>query len=336
MRSIICVLTVLLLSVSAVLASGSADFESFIQTREVLATLYFDTNAEDLSSAERNRLADTIQQLRNAQKNGRMIRVEGFSSTEGDQERNFVLSFFRARSVADLIEAEGLVSEVTLTGYGDLRAGSKDHAKERRVEIASYVKPVGMKRVKVADNKIAPEAFSNNSVQVKQDLLEIDSYRLDQAIRSKLDDKGGFAEQRDQLDDGLQPGLSQSRIQILKEELDRGYTMWRQSLNPDTAPKLSQSTEKDLNRGYSQLRQSAPETTPGLTQSQKAGEELKRGYSQLGKGSIPDSAPGVTMVAPVQAPVIDALMIEQAIMEKIGVEQTEPSGSVSQVDLNYR
>ena len=62
---------------------------------------------------------------------------------------------------------------------------------------------------------------------------------------------------------------------------------------------------------------------------------LKRGYSQIREAAALDEAPGVTMVVP-QAPVIDALMIEQAIMEKIGVKPTVPSGSVSQIDVSYQ
>ena len=395
-RTLILLLVLAFFSVCPALASGPTDFESFIKTREVLATLYFDANADTLSMAERNRLADTIQQLRKAQKNGRMIRVEGFSSREGDQEKNFILSFFRARSVADIIEAQGLASEIALTGYGDLKAGSADHSRERRVEVASYVKPVGMKRVRVADTRVDPETLPNNAEQVRQKILKIDSYRLDQAIRSKVDDKSGLAEQRDELDDNLQqPNLSKTREQLQKEDLERGYSLWRQSVAPDKPQKVAQASSNDLNhgftqyiksvtsgtsrgltqakksddelqrgysqsaetaspgsspgltqakksddelqRGYSQSAETAiPGSSPGLTQSKKSDDELQRGYSQVEKVTIPDSAPGVTMLMPIQPPAIDALMIEQAIMEKIGVEPTEPSGTVSQIDLNYQ
>ena len=44
---------------------------------------------------------------------------------------------------------------------------------------------------------------------------------------------------------------------------------------------------------------------------------------------------GLTHVMPAEAPVIDALMIEQAIMEKIGTELLTPSGTVTQVNIDY-
>lgn len=49
--------------------------------------------------------------------------------------------------------------------------------------------------------------------------------------------------------------------------------------------------------------------------------------------AIPE--PMVTAVEPAKEPMIDALAIEQAIMEKIGAEPAQPSGTVSQVDKNY-
>jgi hypothetical protein len=362
-RAIMFILVAMLFVAAPASANKATDFDAFVESREIVATLYFDVDAEVLSTIERKRVANTVQQLRNAQKNGRMIRIEGFSSSEGDQEKNFILSFFRARSVADIIEAEGLDSEIALTGYGDLRADSKDHAKERRVEIASYVKPVGMKRVKVAANDSSPASLPHNSAQLKRDTQKIDSYRVDQAIRSRIDGKNDFAEQWDKLENSLQPGLSKS--ELLKKEIEHGYTLWRQSVAPVKSQKMAQAPSNDINRsftryirsvtpansvgvtqarktddelkrGYSQVKEpSTPDASPGLTQSRKVDDELKRGYSQSRAAAALDEAPGMTIVVP-QAPVIDALMIEQAIMEKIGAKPTVPSGSVTQIDVSYQ
>jgi hypothetical protein len=288
---------------------ASNPFDAFVKSREVVETLYFKVNAEELSKTDRERLASTAQQLRRIQNNGRMIRVEGFSSNEGDQEKNFILSFFRARSVADIIESMGLSTEVTLTGYGDLRADSDDHAKERRVEIVSYVMPVKVKKVKVADkNKSAAIPVPNRSANAANMDQEIDSYRVDQAIRSKIDNMN--KEVTDKIDsDGEDPspGLSQEKP-VQKDVLDRGYSQWRRSIDPGLSLKLSQS--KDSVDG-----------------------DLKRGYSQSQKSRDAEMSPDVTQVSPAQSPVIDALMIEQAIMEKIGVEPTAVPWSVTLVDL---
>ena len=290
---------------------ASNPFDAFVKSREVVETLYFKVNAEELSKTDRDRLTSTAQQLRQIQNNGRMIRVEGFSSNEGDQEKNFILSFFRARSVADIIESMGLATEVTLTAYGDLRADSDDHAKERRVEIVSYVMPVKMKRIKVADKNKEARPAPNRSANTAHINQEIDSYRVDQAIRSKIDNMNKeVTDKRDSDDEKPSPGLSQEKP-VQKDVLDRGYSQWRRSVDPGLSLKLSQSKD----------------TVDG---------DLKRGYSQLQKSRDAEMSPDLTQVSPAQSPVIDALMIEQAIMEKIGVEPTAASRSVTLVDLKKK
>ena len=287
---------------------ASNPFDAFVKSREVVETLYFKVNAEELSKTDRERLTSTAQKLRQIQNNGRMIRVEGFSSNEGDQEKNFILSFFRARSVADIIESMGLSTEVTLTAYGDLRADSNDHAKERRVEIVSYVMPVKMKKNKVADKIKSAIPAPNRSANTAHMDQEIDSYRVDQAIRSKVGNMNKeVTDKIDSDDEDPSPGLSQEKP-VQKDVLDRGYSQWRRIVDPGLSLKLSQS--KDSVDG-----------------------DLKRGYSQSQKSRDTEMSPDVTQVSPAQSPVIDALMIEQAIMEKIGVEPTAVPRSVTLVDL---
>ena len=291
------------------LASNS--FDAFVKSREVVETLYFKVNAEELSKTDRERLTSTAQKLRQIQNNGRMIRVEGFSSNEGDQEKNLILSFFRARSVADIIDSMGLSTEVTLTGYGDLRADSDDHDKERRVEIVSYVMPVKMKKNKVADKNKSAIPAPNRSANAAHMDQEIDSYRVDQAIRSKIGNTN--KEVTDKIgsdDENPSPGLSQEKP-VKKDVLGRGYSQWRKSVDPGLSLKLSQSKDS-------------------------ADDDLKRGYSQLQKSRDREISPDLTQVSPAQSPVIDALMIEQAIMEKIGVEPTAASRSVTLVDLKKK
>ena len=281
-------------------------FDSFIKSREVVAILYFQANAEGLAKGELERISATITKLRKLQNNGRMIRVEGFSSPEGDREANFRLSFFRARTVADIIESKGLPAEVTLTGYGDLQAKSDDPNKERRVEIVSYVKPVGMKRVIIA-NKKTPLESDHGAMQSPPKDEGINSYRVDQAIRNKVDDKNkGLADKNKRLKGESFPSLSQTDY---KDDLEHGYGQWRKSIDPSYSPKLSQS--------------------------QTADSDLPRDYSQLEKNAGQNITPGVTQLMPAKAPDIDALMIEQIIMEKIGAEPPPPSGAVSQISADY-
>jgi hypothetical protein len=305
--SLFLILTMGMLALPA-FSLASNPFDAFVKSREVVETIYFKANAEDLSKTDREHLASTAQQLRQLQNNGRLIRVEGFSSNEGDQEKNFILSFFRARSVADIIESMGLSTEVALTGYGDLQADSDDHAKERRVEIVSYVMPVKMKKIKVYDTNKGAIPVPNRSDNTTNMDQEIDSYRVDQAIRSKIGNMNKeVTDKKDSDDEESSPGLSQEKP-VQKDLLDRGYSQWRISVDPGLSLKLSQL--KDSVDG-----------------------DLKRGYSQFQKSRDTEISPDVTQFLPAQSPVIDALMIEQAIMEKIGVEPTAASGSVTLVDL---
>lgn len=211
MRFIIFFMIVSCFSLSLVFGADETGFDTFIKSREVIATLYFQANSEDLAMGERDRILATISQLRKLQDEGRLIRVEGFSSPEGDKEVNFRLSFFRARSVVEIIEAEGLPAEVTLTGYGDLRAKSDDLNKERRVEIASYVKPVGMRKVKVVEGENSEQSALPGVTNTSPlEAHEIDSFTVDRAIRQKIADKQQkLADGLRKLDPASSPDLSQ-------------------------------------------------------------------------------------------------------------------------------
>ena len=317
MRFLIIITALICISSSPAFSKSEANFDAFIKSREVITTLYFQFNDEALGKSERKRLLDAISKLRELQENGHLIRIEGFSSSEGDPEKNFHLSFFRARTVADLIESKGFPAEVTLTGYGDLRAGSGDPKTERRVEIASYLKPVSMRRVKVNGKKKntrqRPELTTTTLMPKDQD---INSYKIDQAIRTKIDNKNkGLTGVHKTIDYESSSGLSQAdKIENNKVDaamdLDRRYGLWRKSVTSGSPLKLSQS-----------------KTT--------ADSKPKRSLSQLKKSVDSDSSLDVTQILPVAAPVIDALMIEQAIMEKIGAELPAPSGTVSKLSIDH-
>jgi hypothetical protein len=317
MRFLIIITALICISSSSAFSKSEANFDAFIKSREVITTLYFQSNDEALGKSERKRLLGAISKLRELQENGHLIRIEGFSSPGGDPEKNFHLSFFRARAVADLIESKGFPAEVTLTGYGDLRAGSGDPKKERRVEIASYLKPVSMRRVKVNGKKKntrqRPELMTTTLMPKDQD---INSYKIDQAIRTKIDNKNkGLTDVHETIDYESSSGLSQTdKIKNNKidtaADLDRRYGLWRQSVTSGSPLKLSQA-----------------KTT--------ADSKTKRSLSQLKKSVDSDSSLDVTQILPVAAPVIDALMIEQAIMEKIGAELPAPSGTVSKLSIDH-
>jgi len=258
MRILIFFLVLTCLNVPSTFCADEMGFDSFIKSREVVATLYFQENSEDLAKGEHDHILETISQLRKLQNDGRMIRVEGFSSPEGDKETNFILSFFRARAVADIIEAKGLPAVVTLTGYGDLRAISDDPNKERRVEIASYIKPVSTRKIRIADRKekITPISQPGITRTSLSEESEIDSLTVDRAIRQKI-----------------------------------------------------------------------------TTKQQKLADKQ---FADERKKYAPEFSPSISRIPPPQDFIIDALAIEQAIMEKIGAEPSIPSDAVSQIGLNFK
>lgn len=312
MRTVTLLLVLTCIMMSSAFAASETGYDAFMKSREIVTTLYFDSNSDGLNNDEKSRLEAVITELRALQNSGRMIRVEGFSSAEGDQEKNFHLSFFRARTVVEMITAEGLPAEVMLTGYGDLRATTKDPEKERRVEIASYLKPVGSRKVEIArerkhEPRPKPEATPVTVTPVR---TEIDSYRLDQAIRSKVEDKQkGLTDKRDLPAPG-KPGLSQKPTEKAAPDLERDYTHWRKSVDPDYSPKVSE-------------RAPAVESTP------------RRRYSQLDINDKHDTAPGLGHIMPVEAPIIDALMIEEAIRAKIAADEPDATDAVTQVNPDY-
>jgi len=160
----------------------------------------------------------------------------------------------------------------------------------------------------VADKKRGASSAPNRSANTAQVDQEIDSYRVDQAIRSKIDNMNKeVTDKIDPDDENSSPGLSQEKP-VKKEVLDRGYSQWRRSVDPGLSLRLSKSKDS-------------------------VDSDLKRGYSQFQKSRDEEVSPDVTQVSPEQLPVIDALMIEQAIMEKIGVEPTVASESITLVDL---
>lgn len=186
-------------------------FDSIIRSREIVATIYFQENSEDLVKEEHERISTTVSRLRKLQTAGRLIRVEGFSSPEGDSEVNFRLAFFRARTVADIIKEQGLPAEVTLTGYGDLRAESNDPAKERRVEIASYAMPSSLKKVLFAEKiNMAPSPRPDLRQAAAPDDRHIDSLTVDRAIKQKIADRRKeFAARQRKIDPEFSADFSQ-------------------------------------------------------------------------------------------------------------------------------
>lgn len=191
MRFLIIISAVLAINLAQICWADDPSFGTFMKSRKVLATLHFQVNSDSLTSAELELVNALLPGIENQQKSGKLIRVEGFSSPEGDRADNLRLSLHRARNVADIISQKGLPAEVTLTGYGDLLSGTGDPAKERRVEIVAYDKPQNLRKVQIAE--LIERRKKTNSKPVESvSVIEapkepiIDAWAIEQAIMEKI------------------------------------------------------------------------------------------------------------------------------------------------------
>lgn len=191
MRILIVSLTLLALCLPVPCLADDAAFKTFLSSRELLATFHFQVNSDRLAEVESKRIDALLPRLKDLQNTGYLIRVEGYASPGGDQAANLSLSLFRARNVAVIIEAKGLPAEVTLTGYGDLRAGNDTPAAERRVEIVAYRMPQIPKKVRIVEKlakmkeKEAVAAEDAVSFVLPKEPI-IDALAIEQAIMEKI------------------------------------------------------------------------------------------------------------------------------------------------------
>lgn len=191
MRVLIVFLTLLALCLPLPSLADDAVFRTFLSSRELLATFHFQVNSDRLTEVESKRIDALLPRLKDLQNNGYLIRVEGYASPGGDQAANLSLSLFRARNVAAIIEAKGLPAEITLTGYGDLRAGNDTPAAERRVEVVAYHMPRIPKKVRIVEKLTK---MKERGAAAAEDVVSFDSPKepiidamaIDQAIMEKI------------------------------------------------------------------------------------------------------------------------------------------------------
>ncbi len=115
--------------------------KSFLQSREVIEQVYFESASKALTKVTREDLDSLVPRLKSLAVKGYLFRVEGFSSPEGDSSKNMNLSLYRAMAVRNYLKDQhDLNLDVFLTGFGGLdEHGTKEES--RRVDIAIYVQP---------------------------------------------------------------------------------------------------------------------------------------------------------------------------------------------------
>jgi outer membrane protein OmpA-like peptidoglycan-associated protein len=135
------ILIFIMLPLSAFADKTEEQLKSFLRSREVLEQVYFDYASETLTTFARKNLDSIVPDLKSLAVKGYLFRVEGFSSSDGDNSRNVNLSLSRALSVSNYLKGQhDLNLDVFLTGFGGSE-NSGEIEKSRRVDIAAYLKP---------------------------------------------------------------------------------------------------------------------------------------------------------------------------------------------------
>ncbi|MFC0708415.1 OmpA family protein [Azorhizophilus paspali] len=104
-----------------------------------LGDVLFDTGREELRSAATRTVVQVARFLRLNQR--RVVRIEGYTDSQGDDQLNLELSRGRAQSVKDMLVDLGVdARRVQVAGYGEAypvaeNASSQGRARNRRVEI---------------------------------------------------------------------------------------------------------------------------------------------------------------------------------------------------------
>ena len=110
-----------------------------LENRKVLCTINFPASSVDLSEEARSKLAEISKQLKGLDQSTRILRVEGFSSPEGEWIKNYRLSFARARVVCRFLQFEqGIKSSPYIAGFGPVQGENSPGNNMRMVQIVVY------------------------------------------------------------------------------------------------------------------------------------------------------------------------------------------------------
>lgn len=125
----------------SVVAASTDEIDQFLSSRQVISQVFFSKQTTELSVEAKRQIDTIVSDLQSYQKQEMLVRVEGFSSTEGDDQYNFKLSLQRALAVEGyLLNKHNLNVSVFLTGFGEKKKSAGKQAMMRRVDIAVYKK----------------------------------------------------------------------------------------------------------------------------------------------------------------------------------------------------
>ncbi len=130
-------LLLLLIGLSVHADDTEEQLKSFIKSREVIDQVYFGTASTELTPTAQKKLDAVRGKLKQLSSQGYLLRVEGFASPEGSEQKNVSLSMYRAMAVRNYFrKAHDLDLDLFLTGFG-----AQHSETARRVDIAAYQRP---------------------------------------------------------------------------------------------------------------------------------------------------------------------------------------------------
>lgn len=141
--TLLLVISLLILPVS----SYAGEIDQFLGSRSVAGQIFFIKGNSRLTVAHKRTLMALTQALHKNRFAGRLIRVEGFSSPEGNRSVNYDLSMQRAMAVQSYLQQRGLTTELFLTGHGEKNVATAKLSEQRRVDIAIYQETRAVKQL---------------------------------------------------------------------------------------------------------------------------------------------------------------------------------------------
>ena len=133
--------------------SPVADIDTLLGSREVVCTIEFAAGSTSLSAEAEAILDSVASRIKATDLNTKMIRIEGFSSPEGDKTKNFRLSIDRARAVERFLRVNhGVSLEHYISGFGSSAPEGVSASGKRSVQIAIYDNPWGQEDIPVDSN----------------------------------------------------------------------------------------------------------------------------------------------------------------------------------------
>ena len=139
MMSRLLILLLCLLAPHTLFAVELAEVDQFLASRQVVAQIYFDKTVAELSPESRLQIDSRVTELLQYKDQQMIIRVEGFSSPDGEDLHNLNLSMQRAMAVEGyLLNRHKLHTYVFMTGFGEKQATDGKVDRMRRVDISVY------------------------------------------------------------------------------------------------------------------------------------------------------------------------------------------------------